>query len=111
MTNAFVKAYRAQPFQTYPDFMEALHRNLRKGGFSQKPQLSSTQAFELHSRVFSLKEGIVPNTNSQIGRVQRRKKRAKWANMLSFGGGGAGGAAANAMMAGVAAMALMDFFD
>ena len=53
MTNAFVKSYRAQPMQTYPDFMQALRYNLQKGGFSQQPALSSTQVLLLLLRYHS----------------------------------------------------------
>eukprot|EP00960_Hanusia_phi_P034794 751289-Hanusia_phi.AAC.2 len=77
MTNAFIRAYKAQPFQTYPEFLSRLKANLRSAGFSQVPQLTSSQAFDVNEKVFSLVEGIVPNTNPQIGRLQRRKIRPK----------------------------------
>mmetsp|Transcript_9213 Transcript_9213/g.30737 ORF Transcript_9213/g.30737 Transcript_9213/m.30737 type:complete len:491 (-) Transcript_9213:1394-2866(-) len=77
MTNAFIRAYNAQPFQTYPEFLSRLKSNLRSAGFGQVPQLSSSQAFDVNEKVFSLVEGIVPNTNVTIGRLQRRKIRPK----------------------------------
>jgi hypothetical protein len=66
MTNAFIRAYKAQPFQPYPDFLERLRANLRKAGFSQNPQLSSSQPFRISDKCFSLTEGIVPNQNTQV---------------------------------------------
>ncbi len=39
MTNALIRAYKAQPFQPYPEFLERLRHNLRSAGFSQRPQV------------------------------------------------------------------------
>jgi hypothetical protein len=44
---------------------------MRQRGFSQRPQLTSSQQFD-HDRVFSL-DDIVPNSNAVIGRTFRRK--------------------------------------
>jgi len=80
----------SQPFQPYPDFLERLRHNLRAAGFSQYPSLSSSQAFDVRHKVFSLTDGIVPNQNGQVGRIQRRKIRPK-RNFADLFGGGTGG--------------------
>jgi len=102
MTNAFLKVMAAHAMPTYPDLMAALHRELRRKGFHQKPQLSSSQRFELRDRVFSLTEGFIPNSNHRLGRVMpglqagRRKKKKTRRKKTGIGGfeallaGGAG---------------------
>mmetsp|Transcript_39537 Transcript_39537/g.105095 ORF Transcript_39537/g.105095 Transcript_39537/m.105095 type:complete len:154 (+) Transcript_39537:572-1033(+) len=82
MTNAFVRAMAEGPFPTYPELLHRLHRQLRSRGFTQRPQLTSSQAFNVRERVFSLTEGFEPNRNPQIGRMQRRKFRTggSWAS-------------------------------
>jgi len=71
MTTAFCDVLRADPCPTYPQLMQALHQNLRRRGFSQRPQLTSTQRFHF-DRPFLLSD-VIPNTNEQIGRIFRRK--------------------------------------
>lgn len=81
MTNAFIRALQEDPynpFPTYPEFLSRLQRQLRARGFTQRPQLSSSQAFNVAGRVFSITDGIEPNRNMQIGRIQRRKFRPRW---------------------------------
>ena len=56
---------------------------------SQKPQLSSSQKFELADRAFSLTSGIVGNANSNLGRPPRPpgfKKRPNTAGAQPMGG-------------------------
>ena len=103
MTNAFLKVMQNSPMPLYPDLMTMLHRELRRKGFPQKPQLSSTQKFQLNDRVFSLTDGFIPNSNAQLGRLtpppgapRRRKKKKKRTsgmgggfNALLMGGAGA----------------------
>ena len=48
-----------------------LRHNLRRAGFSQRPQLSSSQRFEFN-RPFILSD-IVPNQNAKFGRTFRRR--------------------------------------
>merc|ERR1712048_1212849 len=55
----------------YPQLMDMLHRNLRKRGFSQRPQLTSSQQFHFQ-RPFLLND-ILPNSNPQIGRTVRQR--------------------------------------
>lgn len=90
MTNAFLKALQSNPMPLYPDFMNSLHRALRNKGFRQRPQLSSSQRFDLQDRVFSLTDGFVPNHNHTLGRVLnpngRRRRRRRQRKRLGPGG-------------------------
>ena len=72
MTQSFIQAYKENPHATYPQFMDAVHRNLRSRKFPQRPALTTSQAFDVNSRVFSFTEGIEPNHNSEIGKIQRK---------------------------------------
>ena len=101
MTNAFLKVMANHPMPLYPDLMSALHRELRRKGFNQKPQLSSSQRFELRDRVFSLTDGFILNSNPRLGRVmptqtpgRRRRRRRRRRNPLGFEALLAGGAGA-----------------
>jgi hypothetical protein len=56
---------------------------------SQKPQLSSSQKFELDDRAFCLTSGIVGNANAHLGRPPRPagfKKRSNTAGSQLMGG-------------------------
>ena len=82
MTNALLKALKDNPLPLYPDLFRALHANLRKKGFRQRPQLTSSQPFDVTNRVFSLTDGFVPNHNAVYGvppgakhRHRRRRRR------------------------------------
>ena len=82
MTNALLKALKDNPLPLYPDLFRALHANLRKKGFRQRPQLTSSQPFDVCNRVFSLTDGFVPNHNAVYGvppgakhRHRRRRRR------------------------------------
>jgi len=110
MTNAFIRAYTAEKFQTYPDFMQRLKHELRSRGFTQKPQLTSSQPFSVRDKVFCLSDGIVNNMNPQIGRLQRRKIRPQ-REFFGDMGLGAGGMMEAALMAGMGAMMLNAIFD
>ncbi|EGB04948.1 putative metacaspase, partial [Aureococcus anophagefferens] len=105
MTNAFLKALAENPMPLYPDFLTALHRELRRKGFKQKPQLSSSQRFDLNQRVFSLTEGFIPNSNQTIGRrpgMRRKKSRRR--------GRGAGVGMETMLAAGIGAAVLSSLF-
>lgn len=69
MTNAFLDAFGRAASPSYPAFLDCLQVALRSRGHSQKPQFSSSQRFDLAHRVFSLTEGIVPNSNPRLGRT------------------------------------------
>lgn len=71
MTTAFCDVLRSNPCPTYPQLMSQLHGSLRRRGFSQRPQLTSSQRFDI-DRPFILSD-ILPNMNAQTGRIFRRK--------------------------------------
>ena len=96
MTQSFIRAYQERPMAPYPEFMALIHRHLQRRGFRQRPQLTSSQKFDVRSRVFSFTDGIQPNHNPQIGRIKRRHMRPAKAgykknnmNDLLFSAGGA----------------------
>lgn len=103
MTTAFCEALRSDPCPSYPELMSRLHQSMRRHGFSQRPQLTSTQQFEWH-RPFVLAD-ILPNQNPQIGRTVRRRfpprpKRmdGPLAELLNSGVAVAGGMLAGALL-------------
>lgn len=71
MTTAFCDALRRNPHPSYPELMESLRVLLRQEGFSQKPQLSSSQRFPFN-RPFLFTD-IMPNSNPKLGRTFRKK--------------------------------------
>jgi len=96
MTTAFCDVLRQNPCPTYPELMMMLHTSLRRRGFSQRPQLTSSQQFEFR-RPFILSD-ILPNMNSNVGRVYRKKfpprprpMKGPLADMLGIGVAMAGG--------------------
>jgi hypothetical protein len=120
MTNAFLSVLegRDDGDLQYHELMEHLHRELKRKRMSQKPQLSSSQKFELDDRAFAITSGVVPNQNAHLGRPPRQpgfKKRPNTAgaapmggmdigqflgmmNSMSGGGGGGGGGSDDMMM-------------
>jgi len=54
MTTAFIDALRANPCPTYPELIAAMSQSLRRRGFQQRPQLSSTQRFTVDRSVSTL---------------------------------------------------------
>ena len=84
---------------------------------SQKPQLSSSQRFDLRDRVFCLTDGFVPNGNANLGRPPRQpghrphRKHGQamgGMNLEDFLAGGGGGMAMAAMGGLLLSMALGD---
>jgi hypothetical protein len=67
MTTAFTKALQRNPFPAYDELLDLLLQEMKSNGFQQKPQMSSSQEFEI-GRPFSIIEAL-PNTNLQIGRT------------------------------------------
>lgn len=107
MTQAFMGAYEAVGCATYHDFLVAVKKQLRKQRFSQRPQLTASQQFEVNSRIFSLgihnstgsiPSMIEPNHNPKVGRMLRRHVRPE---RQGFGGDLFG------LMAGAAGAALV----
>ena len=97
--------------------MDALQRELRRKRMSQKPQLSSSQRFDLRDRVFCLTDGFVPNGNANLGRPPRQpghrphRKHGQamgGMNLEDFLAGGGGGMAMAAMGGLLLSMALGD---
>ena len=118
MTNAFLAVLdNARHDLKYHELMDALHRELRRKRMSQKPQLSSSQRFDLRDRVFCLTEGFVPNGNANLGRPPRQpghrphRKHGQamgGMNLEDFLAGGGGGMAMAAMGGLLLSMALGD---
>lgn len=71
LTTAFCASLRANPCPTYIQLIDALQRHMRQNGYSQVPQLSSSQQFAI-DRPF-LFDDIVPNSNRTLGRIVRRR--------------------------------------
>merc|ERR1712070_161291 len=112
MTTAFCDSLRTNPCPTYIDLIQILNKLLRRRGFRQRAQLTSTQCFDFE-RPFLLTD-VVPNSNPQLGRLVRRKfpPRARkmdgpLADMLGIGAGVIGGM----MLADMAGDMLGGLFD
>jgi len=71
MTTALCDVLRRNPNPSYPQLLDMLHQHLRRGGFSQRPVLTSSQQFHF-DRPFSL-DDIHPNNNPQLGRTFRKR--------------------------------------
>lgn len=83
MTEAFCKTLEQNPAPTYPQLLEGLHANLRAGGHSQRPMLTSSQRFSVAgggwggAETFQICDGIHPNSNATLGRHMRKRKQPK----------------------------------
>jgi len=77
MTQSFIQAFQQNPMSTYPEFLANLHNTLKERGFKQRPQLTSSQQFDVNARILSFVEGIEANQNSEIGRIQHQKYPTK----------------------------------
>eukprot|EP00667_Euglena_gracilis_P008666 EG_transcript_8785 len=86
MTTAFVHVLESNPNQTYPSLMHSIRNVLAHKGYPQRPQLTSSQRFDLH-KPFSLSD-ITPNMNHEIGRQRKKDKKKK---LLMIGGAVVGG--------------------
>jgi len=71
MTTAFCDVLRSYPGLSYSDLMSQLNQLMRRRGFSQRAQLTSSQQFRF-DRPFLL-DDIIPNSNPTVGRIFRRK--------------------------------------
>ena len=63
---------------------------IRKKGFRQRPQLTSSQPFDVSNRVFSLTDGFVPNHNAVYGVPPGAKHRHRRRRRGRRGTGGMG---------------------
>lgn len=85
MTTALCNTIERNPVLTYPQLLEALRRELVKGGFEQIPSLTSSQAFDANSSMFTPCDNIVGNRNPWLGRHFRKKKHPKRPLLLEGG--------------------------
>jgi len=115
MTQSFIKAYEENQRATYPQFLSAIHRNLKQRGFKQRPQLTASQRFDVQSRIFSFVDGIEPNGNPQVGRMKRRHVKP---GKAGYGSGGfdiddlfKGGMAGKVAAVAIGAALLGELFD
>jgi len=110
MSSAFCDVLRTDPCPAYPDLMMRLNELMQRRGFTQRPQLTSSQAFAF-DRLFHLEDSI-PNSNRQLGRIfrkrfppQPRAMSGPLADMLGIGVAVAGGLVVGAVaMEAVSAM-------
>lgn len=93
MTTAFVRVMDEGRFSSVPHFMQELASAMQRGGFTQRPQMSATQAFDL-ARPFRL-DDVHPNSNRMLGRQfrvahkpQRRPFNGGLGNLLMAGAAG-----------------------
>ena len=63
LTQAFCLYLRENPCPTYPELLSGLRYHIRSAGYNQRPQLTSSQAFDLN-RPFLLAD-IIPNMNHE----------------------------------------------
>jgi len=61
----------------YTQLLHAMHMKLSQRGFDQRPNLGSSQAFDVSSRPFGISGTIVPNMNETLGRHFRKSKHPK----------------------------------
>eukprot|EP00747_Dinoflagellata_sp_TGD_P118799 gnl/TRDRNA2_/TRDRNA2_172893_c7_seq29.p1 gnl/TRDRNA2_/TRDRNA2_172893_c7~~gnl/TRDRNA2_/TRDRNA2_172893_c7_seq29.p1 ORF type:complete len:354 (-),score=46.04 gnl/TRDRNA2_/TRDRNA2_172893_c7_seq29:57-1022(-) len=71
MTTAFCDVLRRNPCPSYPELMNELNILMRRRGFSQRAQLTASQAFDC-CRPFLLSD-CIQNSNAKVGRTFRRK--------------------------------------
>eukprot|EP00924_Labyrinthula_sp_SR-Ha-C_P008906 maker-scaffold_2-snap-gene-6.47-mRNA-1 protein AED:0.02 eAED:0.02 QI:46/1/1/1/0.75/0.6/5/155/545 len=75
MTTAFCEAYAYLTMKnkgekpTFDDFMTAVHSSIKKRGFDQTPQLSSSQQWDPTARRFDLKGLNYENANPEKGKL------------------------------------------
>jgi len=81
MTEAFVETLQENPCPTYPQLLSGLRNRLASHGHSQRPQLTSSQAFDVNA-AFEVSGGVFPNKNPTVGRHQTKTKfpRRQWLN-------------------------------
>lgn len=74
LTSAFVSTLKENPCPNYIELLDRCTSYMVRNGFKQRPQLSSSQRFEI-DRPFLL-DDIISNGNETLGRVVRRRTRA-----------------------------------
>jgi len=72
MTTAFNAVVRQGGNPSLSGLIQQMHRHLDRGGFTQRPQLSTSQYVDPSQRRFGMQD-IAPNRNQRIGRTVRKK--------------------------------------
>jgi len=73
MTQSFIDGFERNGFGgTYTELLASMYDSLKRRGFSQKPQLTTSQKFNAEERIFSFIDHIEPNRNRKIGRIKRK---------------------------------------
>lgn len=65
-----LERYANEPPGPYHHLLGGLTNVLMERGFEQRPRLSSSQAFNVNEKPFSITDFIVPNSNPQLGQAQ-----------------------------------------
>jgi len=63
--------------QPYPQLLRNVHSHLQRNGHSQRPQLTSSQAFDVNAKSFNPCGDIVANSNPTLGRHFRKSKHPR----------------------------------
>merc|ERR1719162_2624641 len=66
MTLAFTEILRSNKTPSYTDFINGMNASMKQKGFKQRPQLTSSQAFEF-PRQFTFTDAV-RNSNAKLGR-------------------------------------------
>merc|ERR1719247_2625958 len=85
MTQALTNTLERNAGLSISQLHDQLRNELQRGGFEQKPSITTSQNFDPSSRMFHMSDDFLPNTNPQIGRQMRKKKHPKRANLLHGG--------------------------
>eukprot|EP00928_Gymnodinium_smaydae_P020276 TRINITY_DN17843_c0_g1_i1.p1 TRINITY_DN17843_c0_g1~~TRINITY_DN17843_c0_g1_i1.p1 ORF type:complete len:572 (-),score=79.93 TRINITY_DN17843_c0_g1_i1:322-2037(-) len=72
-----LEKYAEEPPGSYPSLLDAMTNVLDERGFEQRPRLSSSQAFQVAEKRFSVIDFIVPNLNPQLGQANPPRRRPK----------------------------------
>jgi hypothetical protein len=71
MTQAFCEELRSNPQPSYTELINSMNRTMKKRGFKQRPQLTSSQPFRF-PRQFTLTDAA-PNMNATLGRIATQR--------------------------------------
>lgn len=83
MTTSFVSAYNRRPGASIATFLSDVQSDIRRRGFTQIPQLSSSQTWDPNRRHLDFSNGIVPNQNSLYGKVKTQHYKPQTPDMGS----------------------------
>lgn len=85
MTQALTNTLQRNRNLSFAQLHNELRGELQRGGFEQKPSITSSQNFDPNQRMFHMSDNFVPNTNMEIGRQFRKKKHPKNESLMSGG--------------------------